>query len=158
MQDKGGKDDDPRIAWLRYCHAVHYGGDPGECANGLEPDGPALDRSDDLSAELLLDGLLLRLPDRASVPARLRRVVNAGAAHASRVASLPGAFGATRMVDALALEVRSWFADMEPLPEELLAILRQMERILIDDAEGQQRSQRAWPSAVRGQVFGSGKK
>jgi hypothetical protein len=48
--------------------------------------------------------------------------------------------GRHAMFDALALEVRSWFADMEPLPEELLAILRQMDSNLIDSDEGQHRS------------------
>jgi hypothetical protein len=54
--------------------------------------------------------------------------------------------GRHAMVDALAPEVRSWFADMEPLAEELLAILRQMDSKLIDSAEGQHRPQSACPS------------
>jgi hypothetical protein len=42
--------------------------------------------------------------------------------------------GRHAMIDALTLEVRSWFADMEPLPQELLAILRRMESKPCDGA------------------------
>src|SRR5262245_48530284 len=61
LQDRGGNDDDLRIAWLRYCRALHYGRDPSACPNRLGPDGSALARPDHLSAELLVARLRLRI-------------------------------------------------------------------------------------------------
>src|SRR5262245_40467883 len=74
LQDKGVNDDDLRIAWLRYCRALHYGRDPGACQNRFGPDGPALARPDHLSAELFVARLRLRLRIWTLLSARLQLV------------------------------------------------------------------------------------